>query len=81
MQRDVVEEFYRELESTDEAYVRKRFLTGGYRGWKSTHVKQFLDATDAARTERHAKWMTRWTMIGAVGTVGTTVIAVIALWR
>ena len=35
MQRVVIEEFYRELEATDEDYVRKRFLTGGYAGWKS----------------------------------------------
>lgn len=78
MQRNVIEEFYRELEATDEAYVRKRFLTGGYSGWKVKHVKQFLAAIDAARTERRAKWTTRWAMLGAIATVGTVIIM---LWH
>jgi L-alanine-DL-glutamate epimerase-like enolase superfamily enzyme len=81
MQRNVIEEFYRELEATDEAYIRKRLLINGYSGWKIKHVKQFLDGKDAARAERRARWTTRWTMIGAVGAVGAALVAVIALWR
>ena len=81
MQRNHVEEFYRELEATDEAYIRKRLLTGGYTGWKAKHTKQFIDANDAARAERRAKWTTRWTMIGAFGAVGAVLVAIIALWR
>lgn len=81
MQRNVIEELYRELAATDEAYIRTRFLSGGYSGWKVKHVKQFLDAKHAARVERRATWMTRWTMIGAVGAVGAALVAVIALWR
>jgi hypothetical protein len=76
MQRVVIEELYRELEATDEGYVRRRFLTGGYAGWKSKHVKQWLDAQDTARAERRATWMTRWTMVAAVGAVGAVVVAI-----
>ena len=81
MQRVVIEEFYRELEATDEDYVRKRFLTGGYAGWKSKHAKQWLDSRDSARADRRAAWMTRWTMVAAVGAVGAVVVAAIALWH
>nr|WP_297353533.1 hypothetical protein [uncultured Caldimonas sp.] len=77
----MIEEFYRELEATNEAYIRKRLLTGGYSGWKVKHVKQFLDGKDAARAERRATWITRWTMIRAVGAVGAALFAMIALWR
>ena len=77
MQRVVIEELYRELEATDEGYVRQRFLTGGYAGWKSKHVKQWLDARGAARAERRATWMTRWTMVAAVGAVGAVVVAIV----
>ncbi len=80
MQRNVIEEFYRELEATNEAYVRKRLLTGGYAGWKTKHAKQFLDAKDTARAEHRAVWMTRWTMLAAIGTLGAVVVAVAALW-
>lgn len=81
MQRNVIEEFYRELEATDEAYIRKRLLINGYSGWKIKHVKHFLDGKHAARAERRAKWMARWTMIGAVGAVGASLVAAIALLR
>jgi hypothetical protein len=80
MQRNVIEEFYRELEATNETYVRKRLLTGGYAGWKTKHAKQFLDAKDTARAEHRAVWMTRWTMLAAIGTLGAVVVAVAALW-
>jgi hypothetical protein len=81
MQRDVIEEFYRELEATNESYVRKRYLTGGYAGWKSKHVKHWLDGRDTARADRRAAWMARWTMMGAVGTIGTVIIGILALWH
>ncbi|QSI77106.1 hypothetical protein [Niveibacterium microcysteis] len=81
MQRNVIEEFYRELEATDEAYIRKRLRTNGYSGWKIKHVKQFLEGKDAARAEHRAKWMTRWTMIGSVGAVGAALVAAFALLR
>ena len=81
MQRDVIEEFYRELEATDETYVRKRFRTAGYAGWKCKHVKQWLDGRENARAERRAASMTRWTMIGAVSAICTVIVAIIALWR
>ncbi|MCA3251388.1 MAG: hypothetical protein ACK5UM_09340 [Pseudomonadota bacterium] len=81
MRRDLIDEFYQELEATDETYIRKRLLTGGYTGWKVKHVRQFISARDAARAERRAEWTTRWTMIGAVGAVGAALVAIIALWR
>lgn len=81
MQRDVIEEFYRELEATNETYVRRRHQTGGYAGWKSKHVKQWLDGRDTARADRRAAWMTRWTMMGAVGTICTVIMGVLALWH
>lgn len=81
MQRNMIEEFYRELEATDETYVRKRFRTGGYAGWRSKHVKQWLHGLDTSRANRRAAWMTRWAMIGAVGTIATVIVTLIALWH
>ena len=81
MQRDVIEEFYRELEATNETYVRNRLLTGGYAGWKTKHAKQFLDERHTARAEQRAVWMTRWTMLAAIGGVSAVVVAVLALWH
>lgn len=48
MQRNQVEEFYRELDAPREDFVRMKYLTGGYGGWKIKHVKQWLDAKDSA---------------------------------
>ncbi len=82
MQRDLIEELYRELEATNEDYIRKRLLTGGYAGWKAKHVKQFLAARDSARYELRATQTARWTMIGAIGTFCAAAVAVVAiLWK
>ena len=79
MQRNQIDEFYRELDATDEQFVRRKYATGGYTAWKAKHVKSWIEAKDEARKDRHTSWMTRWTMVTAVGTVALAVITVVGL--
>lgn len=80
MQRDVIEEFYHELDATNEAFVRDKFRRNGYQGWKAKHAKQWLDQKDAGRIERHAATVALWTKIGAIGTIAAALVAGISLW-
>lgn len=82
MQRDVIEDFHRELEATSEAFIRNKFQTGGYTGWRYKHVKQFLASRESARSEQRAILMARWTMIGAIATICAAVVAIlVAIWK
>lgn len=76
MQRSVVEEFYAELEATDEKFIRKKHREGGYAGWKLKHVKQFLAERDAAKAEKHTSRTAFWTMV-AGGCAVLTLIATV----
>ena len=79
MQRNLVEELYRELDATDEAYVRNKFATNGYPTTKIKHVKTWIDRKDAEAKARHDASVRFWTMMAGVGTLGTVVIAVISM--
>jgi len=52
MQRNQVEEFYRELDATREDFVREKFLMNKYAGWKVTLLRGRL--TSRVRRESHA---------------------------
>jgi preprotein translocase subunit SecE len=74
MQRNQVEEFYRELDATCEDFVRQKFATNGYAGWKVKHVKQWLDRrSEAAKTKREES-VRFWTMV--VGVTGVLALFV-----
>ncbi|HEY1396766.1 hypothetical protein [Roseateles sp.] len=71
MQRILVEEFYRELDATREDYVRHKFATGGYAGWKSKHAKQWLDGREAAAKTKREESVRFWTIVvGITGIAG-----------
>ena len=75
MKRTQVEEFYRELDATREDFVRHKFATRGYAGWKIQHVKQWLDRrSEAAKTKREES-VRFWTMVVGV----TSVIALVVM--
>lgn len=82
MQRNVIEEFYRELDATREDFVRNKFATGGYAGWKTKHVKHWLDGkTEAAKTKRDES-IRFWTMVvGVTGVLGLFVTGAIAFFK
>lgn len=79
MQRNQVEEFYRELDATREDFVRQKYSVGGYTGWKVKHVKQWIDNKDEAAKARHAASIRFWTMVAGIGAVGAVVVTVIGM--
>lgn len=81
MQRNQIEEFYRELDATDEGYVRRKYSINGYAGWKSKHAKAWLDAKDAAKKDRQTSAMKFWTMVSAVGATVAAVVALIGVFH
>lgn len=80
MQRDAIDEFYRELDATNEDFVRSKFRRNGYVGWKAKHAKQWLDCRNGRRAEKHAAAVALWTKIGALGTISAAIVAAISLW-
>lgn len=79
MQRNQVEELYRELDATREDFVRQKFAVGGYAGWKVKHVRTWLTREDDAAKARHTASVRFWTMVAGVGAIGAVVVAVIGL--
>lgn len=76
MQRNQVEEFYRELDATNEAFVRNKFATGGYAGWRIKHVKTWLERREAAAKTKRDESIRFWTMV--VGVTGVLALFVTA---
>jgi hypothetical protein len=82
-----VEEFYKELDATQEAYVRKKLGQGAYGAWKVPHVQHWLADRDAERAASKeaaliasAKATAFWTKVGAIGTFLAVVVAALAIW-
>lgn len=78
-------EFLRELDATDEAYVREKFALGGYTGWQVAVVKYWTEKCESRRQEERAthqlvlaRQSAFWTKTRVVvAIVGTTVAALI----
>lgn len=81
-------ELWRELDATNEAFVRQKHATGGYGQAKGRLVGQWIAAKDAehkaelAATEvRAARTTAFWTKVGAitagVGGIGSLIIALL----
>ena len=66
MQRNQVEEFYRELDATREDFVRHKFTTNGYAGWKVKHVKQWLDQRSETTKTKREESMRFWAMVAGI---------------
>lgn len=66
MQRNQVEEFYRELDATREDFVRHKFATNGYTGWKVKHVKQWLDHRSESTKTKREESMRFWAMVAGI---------------
>lgn len=80
MQRVVIEDFYRELDATDEGYVRKKLATGGYAGWKAKHAKHWLEERATKRAEQREAGIVRWTKFGALATLASVVMTIVLFW-
>lgn len=83
MARLTIDEFNRELDATDEAYVRRKLLIGGYSPTQVRHVQAWLAQRDAERAEQRAMRdsivsgrTAFWTMVSAFGGIGAAVVAV-----
>lgn len=81
-----IEEFYRELDATQEAYVRKKYVAGAYGEWKAKHVEHWLAQREAERAAAKAEAAIEiarstafWTKVAAVGTALAAIIAAVAL--
>ncbi|GAC1610165.1 MAG: hypothetical protein NVS3B3_18200 [Aquirhabdus sp.] len=80
-------ELWRELEATDEAFVRQKHATGGYGQAKGKLVGLWIATKDAGRQAelavaevRAARTTAFWTNVGAIATAtGVFVVLIIAL--
>ena len=80
MDRVQVEELYRELEATDEHFVRRKFATSGYADWRAPHVQRYLAGLDAQQAAATQASVALWTKIGAMGGVATVVVALVTIF-
>ena len=86
MARLTIDELYRELEATDEGYIRRKLAIGGYTSAQTKHVKAWLAQRDSERAEQRTARDLRassrtafWTMVGAFGGVGAVLVAIAAM--
>jgi hypothetical protein len=78
MKRSDIEDFYRELDATDEAFVQRRYATNGYPGWKAKYARQWLEQRAQQRAEARDERVARWTKIGAIAAIVAAVVAAAA---
>lgn len=83
MARVSIDELYRELNATDEAYVRRKLLIGRYGPVQAKHVQAWLTQRETERDEQRAardsaasKRTAFWTMVGAFGGIGAALVAI-----
>ncbi|APY93458.1 TPA: hypothetical protein QDA83_005025 [Burkholderia multivorans] len=86
MARLTIDELYRELEATDEGYIRRKLAIGGYTSAQTKHVQAWLAQRDSERAEQRAarellasSRTAFWTMVGAFGGVGAALVAIAAI--
>lgn len=79
-------EFWKELDATEESFVRHKFAVDGYSFAKQRIVTEWLKRKDELkRADREAMELhlamrsARWTQIGAIATGCATVVGLIAL--
>lgn len=80
-------EFLRELDATDEAYVRKKFALGGYTGWQVRAVNYWLEQRElqreadcSARQLSIAKQSAFWTMTRGIVSVLGVLLTLLIHW-
>jgi pyridoxine/pyridoxamine 5'-phosphate oxidase len=80
-----IEELERELAATDESYIQRKLALRYYHPDHIEFVKAWLDEREKERVREHAarelatsKRAAFWTMIGAWGSIGAIVVAVVA---
>lgn len=86
MAKFFIDELLRELEATDEAYVRRKLSLNGYTQVQRRHVLEWLNTKDVDRARAQAnatlaisRRSVFWTMIGALGGLIAAVIGAIAV--
>jgi|GEM_PF-7120437 len=61
-------EFLKELEATDEAYVRRKVLLGSYEGWQMKTAEYWLAQRHRQREEFRARFNHLWVAATFVAT-------------
>jgi hypothetical protein len=83
-----IDELYRELEATDEQYIRRKLLLNGYPPAQRKIVQEWLAQQDAkrvqAQTAHNLAISSRnayWTKIAALGTLLGAIITLVTFFR
>ena len=86
MARLSIAELHLELEATNEGYVRRKLMIGGYSPTQAKHVQAWLARRDADREEQQAvrdlavsRRTAFWTMMGACGGLGALLVSIVAI--
>ena len=84
MGRVTIEELERELNATDEAYVRRKLLTKRFAANQEKHVQAWLALRDMKRSEQRlaqelaiSKRTVFWAKFAALGTLFGAVVALV----
>lgn len=88
MRKHNIDELYRELEATDERYIRRKLLLNGYLPVQRKLVQEWLDYQEANRVKLQVAnnlaitaRSVYWTKVAAIGTVLGTLVTVVAFFR
>ena len=88
MRKHNIDELYRELEATDERYIRRKLLLNGYLPVQRKLVQEWLDYHEANRVKLQVAnnlavtaRSVYWTKVAAIGTVLGTLVTVVAFFR
>lgn len=86
MTRMTIDELHRELEATDETYVRRKVLIDGYSSIQKRQVQAWLAQRDTERAEQRTALNLAitsrnvfWNMVGAFGGVGGALVTIATL--
>jgi hypothetical protein len=87
MARTTLSELQLELDATEEAYVRRKLLLGGYGAGQEKMVKAWLAQREKDQAERRAAQdlaissrTAFWTKVGAIAAVGATFFTYFAMF-
>jgi len=87
MARTTLSEFQLELDATDEAYVRRKLILGGYSPSQERAVKAWLAQREKEQAEQRAardyaisSRTAFWTQVGAIAAVGAAVVTYLATY-
>lgn len=77
-------EFWRELNATDESFVREKYATGGYRSCQRLVVAEWIAERDRLYDRRQgdiqlrtSKRLVFWAIVSACGALAAPIVAIL----